>query len=339
MTFGREKLAKLGIDLPLLPITAVGSYAKPKALTQARAQFAAGKLGRDELRKHEEEATAMWMGFQNEIGVDVPVDGEMYRGDMVAYFAEEMDGFETGGLVRAYGNRFYRKPIITGEIRWRGPITVDWWKFAQSMTDKPVKGMFTGGYTTMDWSFNEYYADRRATALALAAEFRKEVEALVEAGCKIIQVDEPAVSVRPDEIEIAIEAMQITCEGIDAYFITHALEYGYPQTVFPDVLDLSVDNFDMEFANSDFIFLEKLKDFGFDKDLSLGVVDSHTHKIEPVEQIEARIRQAVSILPPETIWPDPDCGLKTRTVEESMAKMRAIAEATKRVREELKTRA
>src|SRR5438552_3882917 len=277
----RDKLTKLGIELPLLPITAVGSYAKPSELVKARARYRNGKISKDELRKHQEEATPMWMGFQNEIGVDVPVDGEMYRGDMVEYFAEEMDGFEIGDWVRSYGNRYYRKPIVTGEVRWRGPITVDWWKFAQSLTDKPVKGMFTGGYTVMDWSFNEHYPGRRATALALAAELRKEVEALVDAGCKIVQVDEPAGSVRPDEI--AIEAMHITCEGIDAYFITHALEYGYPQTVFPDVLELAVDNFDMEFANSDFAFLEGLKGFGFDKDLSLGVADVHTHEIESVD--------------------------------------------------------
>jgi 5-methyltetrahydropteroyltriglutamate--homocysteine methyltransferase len=338
MSKGREKLTKLGIELPMLPITAVGSYAKPKELTKARARFVKGEIDAAELRGKQEDATAMWMGFQNEIGVDVPVDGEMYRTDMVEFFAENMDGFEVGDWVRSYGNRYYRKPIVTGEVRWRGPMTVDWWRFAQSLTDKPVKGMFTGGYTVMDWTFNEHYPDRKATALALAREFRKEVEALVDAGCKIIQVDEPAVSVRPDEIEIAIEATAITCEGVDAYFITHALEYGYPQTVFPDVLGLAVDNFDMEFANSDFVFLEKLKEFGFDKDLSLGVVDAHTHEIEPLEEVEARIRRAVEILPAETIWPDPDCGLKTRTVEESMAKMRVIAQATKNIRTELSSR-
>ena len=338
MSKGRDKLKGLGIELPLLPITAVGSYAKPQSLTKARARFVKGDIDAQALKAEQEEATAMWMGFQNEIGVDVPVDGEMYRTDMVEFFAEEMDGFEIGDWVRSYGNRYYRKPIVTGEVRWRGPMTVDWWRFAQSLTDQPVKGMFTGGYTVMDWSFNEHYPDRKSTALALAAELRKEVEALVDAGCKIVQVDEPAVSVRPDEIDIAIEAMRITCEGIDAYFITHALEYGYPQTVFPDVLDLAVDNFDMEFANSDFVFLEKLKDFGFDKDLSLGVVDAHTHEIEPLEEVEARIRRATEILPPDTIWPDPDCGLKTRTVEESMAKMRVIANATKKVREELTSR-
>lgn len=335
MSTGRDKLAKLGVELPMLPITAVGSYGKPQALTKARARFAKGDITRDELRAAEEEATSMWMGFQNEIGVDVPVDGEMYRGDMVAYFAEEMDGFETGGFVRAYGNRFYRKPIITSEIRWRGPITVDWWRFAQSMTGKPVKGMFTGGYTTMDWSFNEHYRNRKAVALALAKEFRHEVAALIEAGCTIIQIDEPAVSVRADEIDIAIEAMQVTTDGFDAYFITHALEYGYPETVFPDVLRLNVDNFDMEFANSDFAFLSDLKGFGFDKDLSIGLVDSHTHVIEPVDEIEQRLRRAIDILPVDTIWPDPDCGLKTRTVEETMDKMRNIAIATKRVRADL----
>ncbi len=335
MSKGREKLSKLGIELPSLPITAVGSYAKPKELTKARARYVKGDITKDELRKHQEEATAMWMGFQNEIGVDVPVDGEMYRTDMVEFFAEEMDGFEIGDWVRSYGNRYYRKPIVTGEVRWRGPMTVDWWRYAQSLTDKPVKGMFTGGYTVMDWSFNEHYADRKATALALATELRKEVEALVDAGCKIIQVDEPAVSVRPDEIGIAIEAMDITCSGIDAYFITHALEYGYPETVFPDVLELRVDNFDMEFANSDFVFLEGLKRFGFDLDLSLGVVDSHTHETEPQDEVESRIRRAIEILPVDTIWPDPDCGLKTRTVEESMDKMRVVANATKQIRTEL----
>ena len=245
---GRDKLKQLGIELPLLPITAVGSYGKPDALRKARTAFERGRITRDELKAQEEEATAMWMGFQNEIGVDVPVDGEMYRGDMVAYFAEEMDGFETGGLVRAYGNRFYRKPIITSQVRWRGPMTVDWWRYAQSLTEKPVKGMLTGGYTVMDWSFNEHYPNRRDTALALAGELRKEVEALVEAGCKIVQIDEPAVSVRADEIDVALEAMAITTDGIDAYFVTHALEYGYPESVFPDVLGLQVDNFDMEFA-------------------------------------------------------------------------------------------
>lgn len=335
---GRDKLASLGIELPQLPVTAVGSFPKGEKLTKARTRFARGEIDRAVLRALEEEATAMWMGFQNEIGVDVPVDGEMYRGDMVAFFADEMDGFEPGGLVRSYGNRFYPKPIITKEVRWRGPMTVDWWRFAQSLTDRPVKGMFTGAYTVMDWSFNEHYPDRRTTALALARELRKEVGALIEAGCKIIQVDEPALSVRAGEVDIAVEAMRITTEGLDCYFISHCLEYGYPETVFPDVLALPVDNFDMEFANSDFKFLRQLHEEGFDKDLSLGVVDVHTHVVESPEDVEARIRNAISVLPAESIWVDPDCGLKTRTISEAQAKMRAIAEGAQRVRASLSSR-
>jgi 5-methyltetrahydropteroyltriglutamate--homocysteine methyltransferase len=332
---GREKLSRLGLDLPLLPVTAVGSYPKPEALRRARTAFSKGQLSREELRRLEREATEMWMGFQNEIGVDVPVDGEMYRGDMVAFFAEEMDGFSPGGLVRSYGNRFYRKPIITGELRWRGPITVEWWAFAQSLTDRPVKGMLTGPYTLMDWSFNEYYPDRRATALAFARELRKEVEALVAAGCRILQIDEPALSVRADEVDVAVEAMRVVTEGIDAYFITHALEYGYPETVFPKVLEVPVDNFDMEFANSEFSFLHRLAEQGFDKDLSLGVVDVHTHVVESPEEVESRISRALEVLRPEQLWVDPDCGLKTRTVEEAQGKMRAIAAAARALRARL----
>jgi 5-methyltetrahydropteroyltriglutamate--homocysteine methyltransferase len=334
VTAGRRKLAHLGLDLPVLPITAVGSYPKPPALTKARAAFARKEIDRAELRALEEDATAMWIGFQNEIGVDVPVDGEMYRGDMVAYFAEEMDGFERGGLVRSYGNRFYRKPIITGEIHWRGPMTVDWWRFAQSLTEAPVKGMLTGGYTVMDWSFNEHYADRRSAAVAFAAELRNEVASLIEAGCRIIQIDEPALSVRADELEVAVECMRTTTEGLEAYFVTHAC-YGAFDTVFPGMLDLPVDNFDLEMANSDFDLVDAFRRHGFAKDISYGVVDIHTHQVESEEEVAERLRLATKVFEPETVWADPDCGLKTRTVEEAQAKMRTVAKAAKRVRAEL----
>jgi 5-methyltetrahydropteroyltriglutamate--homocysteine methyltransferase len=141
------KLNALGIDLPLFPTTSVGSFPKPAYLQEARTKYARGKISARDLRQVEEEATRFWMATQEELGIDVLVDGEMYRGDMVAYFAEQMDGFDRGGLVRSYGNRYYFKPIVTGEIRWRGPMTVAWWKFAQGLTKKPVKGMLTGPYT------------------------------------------------------------------------------------------------------------------------------------------------------------------------------------------------
>src|SRR5271154_218277 len=235
----REKLKSLGLKLPLFPTTSVGSFPKPDYLSRARADLTKGRIVPAQLHELERKATEFWIETQEEIGLDVLVDGEMYRGDMVAYFAERLPGFTEGGLVRAYGNRYYHKPIITAAVAWPGPVTIDWWKYAQSLTKKPVKGMLTGAYTIMDWSFNEFYPDRRAAALALAKIVRQEVEALIAAGCKIIQIDEPALSVRPEELSIAIEAMEFTTKGQDAYFITHAC-YGEFEHIYPGMLDLAV---------------------------------------------------------------------------------------------------
>jgi 5-methyltetrahydropteroyltriglutamate--homocysteine methyltransferase len=327
----REKLRALGLDLPLLPTTSVGSFPKPEELQQARTRWARGLISRDELERLERRATEFWIRAQEEVGIDVLVDGEQYRGDMVTYFAENMRGFEIGGLVRSYGNRYYRKPIITAPVKWERPITVSWWRFAQSLTSKPVKGMLTGPYTVMDWCFNEYYPDRRTTCLALAREIRKEVEALIEAGARIIQIDEPALSVRPQELPLVQEALQIVTDGLPAYFISHAC-YGAFEKIYPQMLALPVDNFDLEMSNSNLDLLEHFKRSPFTKDLSFGVVDVHSHLIEDVETVLARIRQGLEVVPAEALWIDPDCGLKTRTVEEAIAKLRVIVEAVGRVR-------
>jgi 5-methyltetrahydropteroyltriglutamate--homocysteine methyltransferase len=327
----REKLERLGLSLPLFPTTSVGSFPKPDYLARARADFTKGKIAPDHLRELERRATAFWIETQEKLGVDVLVDGEMYRGDMVAYFAERLPGFTEGGLVRAYGNRYYHKPIVTGEVSWPGPVTVDWWQYAQSLTKKPVKGMLTGAYTIMDWSFNEHYPDRRSTAMALAAVISKEVEALIAAGCKIIQIDEPALSVRPEELPIALEAMEHATKNLDAYFITHAC-YGEFEHIYPAMLDLAVDNFDLEMSNSDLDLLEIFRRHPFTKDISFGVVDVHSHKMEGHEAVRQRVERALSILPRDKIWIDPDCGLKTRTVEEAIEKLRLCVEAAKSFR-------
>ncbi len=327
----REKLEALGVHLPLFPTTSVGSFPKPDYLVRARADFSKGKITQQQLEALERQATQFWIEKQEELGVDVLVDGEQYRGDMVAYFAERMPGFTRGGLVRSYGNRYYHKPIITGEVRWPGPMTVGWWRFAQSLTRKPVKGMLTGPYTVMDWSFNEYYPDRKSTCMALAAAIRREVEALIEAGCKIIQIDEPALSVRPEELPIAIEAMQRVTEGLPAYFITHAC-YGAFEYIYPEMLRMPVDNFDLEMSNSDLDLLELFRRHPFSKDISFGVVDVHTHVLEDPETVRERLARALSILPKERIWVDPDCGLKTRTVEEAIGKLTLCVEAARAFR-------
>jgi 5-methyltetrahydropteroyltriglutamate--homocysteine methyltransferase len=327
----REKLESLGLKLPLFPTTSVGSFPKPDYLAKARADFSKDKITQAQLHELERKATAFWIETQESLGVDVLVDGEMYRGDMVAYFAERMPGFTQSGIVRAYGNRYYHKPIITGEVKWLEPVTVDWWKYAQSLTKRPVKGMLTGAYTIMDWSFNEFYPDRRAAAIALAIAIRKEVEALIAAGCKIIQIDEPALSVRPEELPIAIEAMELTTKGLGAYFITHAC-YGEFEHIYPGMLSLAVDNFDLEMSNSDLDLLELFRRHPFTKDISFGVVDVHSHAIEDGQAVRKRVEQALTILPKDQIWIDPDCGLKTRTVPEAIEKLRACVAAAEAFR-------
>jgi len=327
----QRKVDSLGLHLPVLPTTSVGSFPKPDYLTQARAKFARGLISREELVRFERQATEFWIRTQEEIGIDVLVDGEQYRGDMVAYFAEIMPGFERGGLVRSYGNRYYHKPIIVSEVKWPGPITVEWWKFAQSLTSKPVKGMVTGPYTVMDWSFNEYYADRKAATLALAREIRREVEALAEAGAKIIQIDEPATSVRPEELPLMIEAMRIVTDGIPAYFITHMC-YGAFELVYPGLLESPVDNFDLAISNSELDLISIFQRHPFTRDISVGVVDVHSHVVEDLETVKGRIRRALEVFPREAIWVDPDCGLKTRSVAEAIAKLRVLVEAVKSFR-------
>jgi 5-methyltetrahydropteroyltriglutamate--homocysteine methyltransferase len=327
----RNLLKELNITLPPLPTTSVGSFPKPGYLTKGRTDHKRGRISEQELAALENRATQEWIDFQEEIGIDVLVDGEMYRGDMVAYFAEHIPGFDPGGLVRSYGNRYYYKPIIKEKLSYPGPITIDWWKRAQALTQKPVKGMLTGPYTIMDWSFNEHYEDRAATTLALADLIREEVQELIAAGCKIIQIDEPAISVRPEELEIARQGLEKVVTGQKAYFITHIC-YGAFERIYPAMLELPVHNFDLEMSNSDLDMLEAFKRHPFTKDITFGVVDVHSHLIEDVDTIKARIEKALEYLPKDAVWIDPDCGLKTRTVEEAKAKLTNIQDAVKAVR-------
>ena len=253
---------------------------------------------------------------------------------MATYFAEEMDGFEIGGLVRSYGNRYYRNPIAVGPVLRTHPITVEMWKYAQSLTDRPVKGMLTGPYTIADWSFDEHYGSRREFVLDLARAIHDEAMDLASAGAKFIQVDEPAASARIDELPLVAEAMAIVTADLPAYAITHIC-YGDFMRAYPAMLDIPVDQIDLEMTNSDFDLLEHFRDIPFTKAIGLGVVDVHSHRIESVEEVVRGIKLALDVLPPERVFVDPDCGLKTRTVDEAQAKMRVIVEGARRVRDEL----
>ncbi len=320
----------------MLLTTSVGSLPKPGYLLRARRRARKGALDRAALRELERRATREWIKTQEELGIDIIVDGEQYRGDMVAYFAEHLGGFKESGLVRSYGNRYYRKPIIVGKITRPRPVTVPWWTFAQGLTNRPVKGMLTGPYTMMDWSFDEYYPSRRAATLAIATVIREEARDLERAGAQYIQVDEPAISTRPEEMELAIEALGIVTKGLRAQTITHIC-YGDFKKIGPKLARLPVDQIDLEFANRGFEMLELFRGRRFPKAIGLGVVDVHSHRIESKDEVIRNLKQALGVFKPEQIYVDPDCGLKTRTPEEAAEKLRVVVEATRAVREELFT--
>jgi len=321
----------------ILPTTTVGSFPKPGYLVRARAKYYQGELSKDDLWELEKRATEEVIELQEDVGLDILVDGEMYRGDMVTFFAENMEGFRISGLVRSYGNRYYRKPIVVGRVKRLRPITVGYFTFAQSLTSKPLKGMLTGPYTMAEWSFNEYYGSKEDLVMDLAEAVSREAKELEEAGAKWIQIDEPAISTRPEEIELARRALGAATSGLRAKTVTHIC-YGEFEKIYPKLLELPVDQIDLEMANSNYDLLGLFRVHPFTKEIGLGVIDVHSHLIETKEEVKEGIKKALGVLSPQQITVDPDCGLKTRTWEESKAKLQVMVEATKEVREELEGR-
>ncbi len=319
-------------QMPLFPTTTVGSFPKPPYLLEARRKYLRHQIDREELRRLEQQATREWIQRQEELGLDLFVDGEQYRGDMVAYFADELEGFQIAGLVRSYGNRYYPKPVVVGPVGRKGPITVEWFRFAQSLASRPVKGMLTGPYTIAEWSFNEYYPTRRDLVMALARVIREEAQDLVRAGARFIQIDEPAIHTRPEEdFELAREAMEIVTEGLEAYTITHIC-YGDVAKIYPAMLGLPVDQIDLALANENYALLEVFKQHPFTRDIGLGVIDVHSHRVETLEEVVSGIRRALEVFEPRQVYISPDCGLKTRTIDEAVAKLRGMVEAARVVR-------
>ena len=309
--------------------TTVGSFAKPEWLQRARNRHAAGKATDEELDRLTRQATKEVIDVQAELGLDVFVHGEMERGDMVAYFAENMPGMRPGELVRSYGNRYYHKPIVVGELAWEAPITVEMWRYAQGLTKKPVKGMLTGPYTMVEWSFDEHYGSRKEAVLGMAKVLHKEAQALAKAGARYVQVDEPAIHTRPEEdFDLAVKAMEIVVKGVEAEFHTHIC-YGDVPKIYPGMLRLPVKQIHLAFKNTNFDLLRLFERVPFDpsKDLGLGVIDVHDHTVETVKEVRDGIRQALNLFPPGRVWVEPDCGLKTRTPQEVRDKLRVMIAA------------
>ena len=317
--------------------TTVGSFAKPDYLQKARTKFAVGRLPAPEMDLLTRQATKEVIELQARLGLDIFVHGEMERGDMVGYFGENLPGMRPGELVRSYGNRYYHKPVIADEVRWDRPVTVDLWEYAQSLTDRPVKGMLTGPYTIVEWSFDEHYGSRREAVLAMARAIHREAQALAQAGAKYIQVDEPAIHTRPEaDFDLAVAAMEVVVKGVDAEFHTHIC-YGDVAKIYPGMLRLPVKQIHLAFKNTDFELLNLLAADPWDsrKELGLGVLDVHDHTVETVDEVRDGIRRALRLLPPERVWIEPDCGLKTRTPDEVQEKLRVMIAARDAVRREL----
>ncbi|HII53554.1 methionine synthase [Candidatus Micrarchaeota archaeon CG08_land_8_20_14_0_20_49_17] len=318
----------------ILPTTSVGSLPRDDYLIKARKDFREGELDETQYIEVVRKATRDWIKIQEQLGLDILVDGEFERDDMATFFAERLKGFEISGWVRSYGNRYYRKPVAVGKIEFIEPMALDIWKFAQGCTGRPVKAIFTGPYTMMDWSFNEYYPTRRAMLMELAEALSHELKALEKAGAKYIQIDEPALSVRPSEINDVIEAINLMTKDIRAKTIMHVC-YGLFEKIYPKMLDINIDQFDLEFANRNYELLALFQKDKYTKEVGLGVTDVHNHRIETMDEIKAGISKAMSVIPVDKIYVGPDCGLKTRTPEEGKAKLKVMVDAVKELRMEL----
>ena len=330
-TPGRKKLASLGIVLPSVPTTAAGSLPKPADLVELRYRLARGLQMGAELERKEKLSTELWIRTQERAGLDVLVEGDQARGDMISHFATKLDGFAPGGLVRVYGNRFYRRPVVKSPIGWKAPIVADIWKATQRMSRLPVKAILTGPVTLADWSFNEHYPTREALVRDVVTALRKEMSQLAEAGAKIVQIDEPALSARPAEFSLVADALKELVSGFRFYVILHHA-FGDLAPVWKSMQTLPVDQFSLEAANSGMSFLKSMKKLGTDKDVAVGVIDAHSRIVETPAVLKDRVKVATSAVPAAQLWLTTDSGLRTRTADEAIRKLKALAQAAARLR-------
>ena len=308
--------------------TTVGSFPKPIALRHARRKFEYGDIDADGLRAAEAAALCTVLDRQRELGIDVLVDGQMDRSDMLTFFAENCGGLEVGGWVRALGNCYYRRPVVVGEVERPGPLTVDSWKRASEAADGNVKAVLTGPYTLMDWSFDEHYATREACCMAFAELLRDEVRDLVAAGATEIQLDEPAISGRAHEMPFLAAAIARVFdgagEGVRKWLWA---AYGELQPVLGNLFELPIDILSLELTNSRFALVDALKDLPEDKFLGAGVVDALDPGVESIDTIRERIDRVRAVVPEDRLFVHPDGGLRTLTIEQADAKLAALAAA------------
>ncbi len=318
--------------------TVVGSYPKPKWLNRAKElyQDPDHSFDEDDYQEALDDASRLITNEHERAGLDVVVDGEMRRNEMVEFFAHRIEGYEFNGPVKVWGHNYFDKPSVVNEVEYTETWLVDEYKFTAEATTRPVKVPITGPYTLANWSFNEAYEDEEALAYDLANLVNEEIEKLVEAGARYIQIDEPALATTPDDHAIVGECLERIVKDIpDDVRIGLHVCYGDYSRIYPEILEFPVDEFDLELANGDYDQLEVFTDPDFTKDLALGVTDVHVAEVESVEQIERNIKKGLEIVPPEQLIVSPDCGVKLLPREVAYGKMGNMVDAARNVEAQL----
>lgn len=341
----RAKLQRARVNLPLYPTTTIGSFPQTTDIRQTRQLFRKGELDFTAYQAKMHEQIQLAIKEQEKVGLDVLVHGEAERNDMVEYFGEQLDGyiFSRFGWVQSYGSRCVKPPIIFGDIARPNAMTVDWINYAQSLTNKPVKGMLTGPVTMLNWSFVRDDQPRSETCLQLALAIRDEVKDLEQSGVTIIQIDEAALreglplrrAEWQDYLEWAVRCFRITANGVanETQIHTHMC-YSEFNDIIESIAAMDADVITIETSRSDMELLDVFNAFAYPNEIGPGVYDIHTPNIPEVEYMKSLMEKAAQRIPAERLWVNPDCGLKTRQWTEVKPALEAMVEAAKELRQQ-----
>ncbi|WP_030058078.1 MULTISPECIES: 5-methyltetrahydropteroyltriglutamate--homocysteine S-methyltransferase [Streptomyces] len=334
------------LALPPLPTTTIGSFPQTTELRVARADLTAGRIDATAYRERIEAEVREVIAFQEKAGLDVLVHGEPERNDMVQYFAEQLTGYlaTRHGWVQSYGTRYVRPPVLAGDISRPHPMTVDWFRYAQGLTDRPVKGMLTGPVTMLAWSFVRDDQPLGDTARQVALALRDEVADLEAAGAAVVQVDEPALretlplraASRPAYLDWATEAFRLATSGVraDTQIHTHMCyaEFG---AIMAAIDELDADVISLEATRSHMEVAGELAGAGYPREVGPGVWDIHSPRVPSAGEAVELLRAGLAAIPADRLWVNPDCGLKTRGWLETEASLASLVGAARRLREEL----
>ncbi|WP_158864800.1 5-methyltetrahydropteroyltriglutamate--homocysteine S-methyltransferase [Leifsonia sp. AG29] len=332
------------LHLPFLPTTTIGSFPQTGDIRRARAQLAKGLISEAEYLGRMRDEIKRVVDLQEELGIDVVVHGEPERNDMVQYFAENLDGFAVtkNGWVQSYGSRCTRPSILWGDVSRPKPITVDWSTYAQSLTEKPVKGMLTGPVTILAWSFVRDDQPLAETARQVALALRDEIADLEAAGIRVVQVDEPALrellplkkAAQDDYLDWSVGSFRLSTAGVrdETQIHTH-LCYSEFGVVIDAIRNLDADVTSIEAARSRMEVVHDIQRSGFEHGIGPGVYDIHSPRVPSVAEVTELLETALDAIPGRQLWVNPDCGLKTRGYDETVASLRNIVEATRSIRE------